>query len=110
MNRLISPLAACLAALAMALAASTTAPAQIGIWKWGGGMPPPADNRVSPAASVPEESSAAEEEQTLQDSGIGGDGRGLVAFFQARGRTEVEQARLEQLVEQLGEGSSTDYD
>jgi HEAT repeat protein len=117
MNRLLSRLAVCLAALALGVILTSGAAAQIArkplqiLWqpiqKW---PLPQTEAQASPAAAVREESSVADGEQTLRDAGIVADGPGLVAFFQARSLPEVEQARLEQLVEQLGESSSKEYD
>jgi HEAT repeat protein len=109
MNRPFSRLGVCLAALAVALAVAGGAAAQL-LRKPIRPALPPAEVPASPSASVAEESPAAEEEQALHDAGIAADSTGLVAFFQARARSEVEQAQLEKLIERLGESSSKEYD
>src|SRR5690348_8863355 len=47
----------------------------------------------------------ADDEQTLLSAGLSGDGPSLLAFFQARARTEVDRDRLRELLRQFADGS-----
>src|SRR5262245_24555463 len=58
---------------------------------------------AGPSASAMRAPSSAEreDEQTLLTAGLATDGPALLAFFQARARTEIDQDRLDFLVRQL---------